>query len=505
MGTSVGFDNLKYLEEQTKFILERAKKFGNKLYLEFGGKLMFDMHAARVLPGYDPEIKMKLLQQLKDKLDIIICIHAGDIERRKIRADFGISYDQATLKLIDDLREWGLEICGVVITRYESHPSVIQFKRVLELHKIPVFVHRTIHGYPNNVDHIVSEDGYGANPFIKTNKPIVVVSGPGPGSGKMATCLSQIYHEYKRGVKAGYAKFETFPIWNLPLKHPVNIAYEAATADLGDYNEIDPFHLEFHKETAVNYNRDVAAFPVLKKILIKLMGNGNMYQSPTDMGVNRVGFAIIDDITVQNAAKTEIIRRYFSYHSEYAAGRAPKSTTDRINLILEEVGVSPIDRVVVQPARNATEKAKERGKGHYGVFSGAAIQLKDGTIVTGTNSPLMHAPSAVILNAIKILAKIPKNIFLLSPNIMESIGDLKESLGRSANISLNLEETMIALSISAITNPTAKVAMDHLKELKNCEMHLTHIPSPGDEAGLRRLGVRLTSDPVYAGKNLFLF
>jgi len=470
MGTAVGFDNLKYLEEQTKFILERAKKFGNKLYLEFGGKLMFDMHAARVLPGYDPEIKMKLLQQLKDKLDIIICIHAGDIERRKIRADFGISYDQATLKLIDDLREWGLEICGVVITRYESHPSVIQFKRVLELHKIPVYVHRTIHGYPNNVDHIVSEDGYGANPFIKTNKPIVVVSGPGPGSGKMATCLSQIYHEYKRGVKAGYAKFETFPIWNLPLKHPINIAYEAATADLGDYNEIDPFHLEFHKETAVNYNRDVAAFPVLKKILIKLMGNGNMYQSPTDMGVNRVGFAITDDIKVQNAAKTEIIRRYFSYHSEYAAGRAPKSTTDRINLILEEVGVS-----------------------------------NNGTIVTGTNSPLMHAPSAVILNAIKILAKIPKNIFLLSPNIMESIGDLKESLGRSANVSLNLEETMIALSISAITNPTAKVAMDYLKELKDCEMHLTHIPSPGDEAGLRRLGVRLTSDPVYAGKNLFLF
>ena len=505
MEIPVGFDNLKYLEEQTKFILERAKKFGNKLYLEFGGKLMFDMHAARVLPGYDPNVKMKLLQQLKDKLDIIICIHAGDIERRKIRADFGISYDQATLKLIDDLREWGLEICGVVITRYESHPSVVQFKRVLELHNIPVFVHQTIHGYPTNVDHIVSEEGYGANPFIKTNKPIVVVSGPGPGSGKMATCLSQIYHEHKRGIKAGYAKFETFPIWNLPLKHPINIAYEAATADLGDYNEIDPFHLEYHKETAVNYNRDVAAFPVLKKILIKLMGNGNMYQSPTDMGVNRVGFAIIDDDMMQKAAKAEIIRRYFSYHSEYAAGRTPKSTTDRINLILEEVGATPTDRIVVLPARNATEKAKEQGKGHSGVFSGAAIQLRGGFIVTGTNSPLMHAPSAVILNAIKILAKIPKNIFLLSPNIMESIGDLKESLGRSANVSLNLEETMIALSISAITNPTAKVALDHLKDLKDCDMHLTHIPSPGDEAGLRRLGVRLTSDPVYAGKNLFLF
>ena len=505
MEISVGFDNLKYLEEQTKFILERAKQYGNKLYLEFGGKLMFDMHAARVLPGYDPNVKMKLLQQLKEKLDIIICIHAGDIERRKIRADFGISYDQATLKLIDDLREWGLEICGVVITRYESHPSVIQFKRVLELHNIPVYVHRTIHGYPNNVEHIISEEGYGANPFIKTNKPIVVVSGPGPGSGKMATCLSQVYHEHKRGIKAGYAKFETFPIWNLPLKHPVNIAYEAATADLGDYNQIDPFHLAAHDETAVNYNRDVAAFPVLKKILIKLMGNENMYQSPTDMGVNRVGFAIMEDNIVKNAAKEEIIRRYFSYHSEYASGITPKSTTDRINLIMEEVGVSPTDRVIVQPAREAAERAKERGKGHSGIYSGAAIQQSDGTIVTGKNSPLMHAPSAVIINATKILAKIPKNIYLLSPNIMESIGDLKESLGKSANVSLNLEETMIALSISAITNPTAKVAMDHLKELKNCEMHLTHIPSPGDEAGLRRLGVRLTSDPVYAGKNLFLF
>ncbi|QEE17576.2 DUF1846 domain-containing protein [Promethearchaeum syntrophicum] len=505
MEISVGFDNLKYLEEQTKFILERAKQYGNKLYLEFGGKLMFDMHAARVLPGYDPNVKMKLLQQLKDKLDIIICIHAGDIERRKIRADFGISYDQATLKLIDDLRDWGLEICGVVITRYESHPSVIQFKRVLELNNIPVYVHQTIHGYPTNVDHIVSEEGYGANPFIETNKPIVVVSGPGPGSGKMATCLSQVYHEHKRGIKAGYAKFETFPIWNLPLKHPVNIAYEAATADLGDYNEIDPFHLATHKITAVNYNRDVAAFPVLKKILFKIMGDGNMYQSPTDMGVNRAGFAIVDNIAVQKAAKEEIIRRYFSYHSEYAAGRTPKSTTDRINLIMEEVGVSPTDRVIVQPARKAAEKAKKRGKGHSGIFSGAAILLSDGTIVTGKNSPLMHAPSAVIINAIKIIAKIPKKIYLLSPNIMESIGELKESLGKSANVSLNLEETMIALSISAITNPTAKVALDHLKELKNCEMHLTHIPSFGDEAGLRTLGVRLTSDPVYAGKNLFLF
>lgn len=283
MNGQVGFDNTKYLQEQPSYILKRAEQFGNKLYLEFGGKLMFDMHAARVLPGYDPNVKMRLLQQLKDKLDIIICIHAGDIERRKIRADFGISYDEATLKLIDDLRDWGLDVCAVVITRFENHPSVAQFKRVLELHHIPVYTHTAILGYPDNVDFIVSPQGYGSKPYIETKNPIVVVTGPGPGSGKMATCLSQIYHENQRGVKAGYAKFETFPIWNIPLKHPVNIAYEAATADLQDFNQIDPFHLEAYGIKSVNYNRDVATFPVLKRILTKIMTNTTLYQSPTNI------------------------------------------------------------------------------------------------------------------------------------------------------------------------------------------------------------------------------
>ncbi len=506
MDNGVGFDNEKYLEEQTKYILQRAKEFGNKLYLEFGGKLMFDMHASRVLPGYDPNVKMELLQHMKENLDIIICIHSGDIERRKVRADFGISYDQATLKLIDDLREWGLKVSGVIITRYEKHPSVVQFQRMLENNNIPVFTHQKIHGYPNNVDYIVSGEGYGANDFIPTTKPIVVVSGPGPGSGKMATCLSQIYHENQRGVKAGYAKFETFPIWNLPLKHPVNIAYEAATADLGDFNQIDPHHLEAHGEKAVNYNRDVASFPVLKKILTKIMGNGNqdLYQSPTDMGVNRVGFAIVNDDIVRKAAIEEIIRRYFSYHCQFATGQADKETKRRINLILEQVGVKPTDRVVVPKAREAREDAIRLKKGNRGVYSGAAIELRDGTILKGKNSQLMHASSALVINAIKHLAEFPHKLHLLSPNILESVKDLKQDLGGSSKASLNLEETLIALSVSGLTNPSVKLALEKLKELKSCEVHLTHLPSPGDEAGLRRLGVHLTSDPVFAGENLFM-
>lgn len=503
MDTQIGFDNSKYLREQTKFINQRAEQFGNKLFLEFGGKLMFDMHASRVLPGYDPNVKMRLLQKLKDRLDFIICIYAGDIERRKIRADFGISYDQATLKLIDDLREWDLDVTAVVITRYENSSGVIQFKRVLERHGISVVKHFKIHGYPENIEHIVSEHGYGSNIFIETTKPIVIVSGPGPGSGKMATCLSQVFHENKRGVKAGYAKFETFPIWNLPLKHPVNIAYEAATADLGDFNQIDPFHMEAYNERAVNYNRDVATFPVLKKILISIMGDEIPYQSPTDMGVNRAGFAIVDDDIVQKAAVEEIIRRYYSYHCEYAMGRTEKSTTDRINLIMEEIGVQTTSREVVIPAHNAADEAKSQKKGHSGVYSGAAIKLRNGKIITGKNSSLMHAPSAVVLNAIKFLAEVPSKIDLISPNIMESIGVLKSELGASRDVSLNLQETLIVLSISGITNPTAKLALEKLKELKNCEMHLTHMPTPGDDVGLRSLGVLLTCDPIVTGKKLF--
>jgi uncharacterized protein (UPF0371 family) len=501
-----GFDNDKYLSEQSKAIIERAQSFGNKLYLEFGGKLLFDMHAARVLPGFDPNVKMRLLQKLKDRADIVLCIYAGDIERRKLRADFGITYDVDALKLIDDLRsDWQLDVAGVVITRFDDQPSVLQFMRKLERHGIRTYTHRAIKGYPANLDLIVSDDGYGANSYIETAKPIVVVTGPGPGSGKMATCLSQLYHEHKRNIECGYAKFETFPIWNLPLKHPVNVAYEAATCDIADFNLIDPHHLEAHGATAVNYNRDVDAFPLLKRILQRIAGEGVCYRSPTDMGVNRAGFAIADDEAVQEAALQEIIRRYFRYHCEYAMGFATQDTVNRIEVIMESLDLRPERRKVVVAARDAARDArKESGKGHEGVFCGAALELPDGANVPGRNSPLMHAASSVVLNAAKQLAGIPHEIPLISDNVIESITRMKEEVLDSRNASLSLDETLIALAISATQNPTAQIAMGKLNDLHNCEVHLTHMPTPGDEAGLRRLGVNLTSEPNFASRELFV-
>ncbi|NQT07206.1 MAG: DUF1846 domain-containing protein [Candidatus Omnitrophica bacterium] len=503
MAARVGFDNDKYLKEQTAAILERVKKFDNKLYLEFGGKIVFDYHASRVLPGFDPNVKMRLLQQLKDKADIIVCIYAGDIERKKIRADFGITYDLDALKLIDDLRGWKIDVTAVVITRFNDQPAAKIFKNKLERRGLKVYTHRFTKGYPSDVDTIVSDEGYGANAYIKTRNPLVVVTAPGPGSGKLATCLSQLYHDYKRGHKSGYAKFETFPIWNIPLKHPVNIAYEAATVDLRDFNLVDPFHLERYKEETINYNRDVEVFPVLKRILEKITGSESMYQSPTDMGVNRAGFGIVDDAAVRDAAMQEIIRRYFKYSCEYAMGFEGKETIERSRLIMEGVGAKPEDRVVVMPARKAAAEAEKRKKGNKGVYCGAALELKDGSIMTGKNSPLMHAASSVILNAIKVLADIPDKIHLLAPNIIESIAKLKESILNSKIISLDLEEALIALSISAASSPTAQHAMEKLKDLRGCEVHMTHIPTPGDEAGLRRLGVNLTSDPHFSSTSLF--
>ena len=504
MDNKIGFDCERYLKEQTAAILERVKKFDNKLYLEFGGKLIFDYHASRVLPGFDPNVKMRLLQKLKDKADIILCIYAGDIERKKVRADFGITYDSDAMKLIDDLREWGLEIRSIVITRYEEQPSTMLFKNRLERRNIRVYTHRFTKGYPTDVDMIVSEKGYGANEYIETKNPIVVVTGPGPGSGKLATCLSQLYHDYKRGIQSGYAKFETFPIWNLPLKHPVNIAYEAATADIGDFNQIDPFHLDAYGKTTVNYNRDVEIFPVLKRILEKITGTESTYHSPTDMGVNRAGFSIIDDNIDQKAAKQEIIRRRFRYMCEYVMGFVDKRTVQRVKLLMEELFVKSEDRNVVIMARQAAVEAKEKKKGHEGIYCGAAIELKDGTLITGKNSPLMHAASSLILNAIKRLANIPDEIHLLAPNVTESIGNFKKDVLNAKSVSLNLEETLIALSISAPTNPTAQAAMNTLKELRGCEVHMTHIPTPGDEAGLRKLGVNLTSEPNFSTKCLFV-
>lgn len=504
MTGKIGFDNEKYLKEQSVAILERVKKSNNKLYLEFGGKIIFDYHASRVLPGFDPNVKMRLLQKLSDKADIILCIYAGDIERRKLRADFGITYDVDALKLMDDLKEWGIQIRAVVITRFENQPAAKIFKNKLERRHIKVYTHFKIKGYPADLETIVSDDGYGKNKYIETENPLVVVTAPGPGSGKLSTCLSQLYHDYKRGIKSGYAKFETFPIWNIPLKHPVNIAYEAATADIRDFNLVDPFHLEAYNKTAINYNRDVEVFPVVKRILEKITGAESPYMSPTDMGVNCAGFGIVDDNVVQEAAKQELIRRFFSYSHEYALGFVDKETVQRAELIMEELGVKITDRKVVSFAQRAAQEAEKKKKGNEGFFCGAAIELKDGKIITGKNSPLMHASSSVILNAIKHLAEIPDKIHLLSPNIIDSIRNLKENISSKKIVSLDLEEALIALSISAATNPTTQVAMEKLKELKGCEVHMTHIPTPGDEVGLRRLGVNTTIEPNFSSKWLFV-
>ncbi len=498
-----GFDNEKYLKEQTAEILKRVERFNSKLYLEFGGKLLFDFHAARVLPGFDPNVKMRLLQKLKDNTDVILCIYAGDIERKKVRADFGITYDSDALKTIDDFSEWGIKINAVVITRYDDQPSAKAFKNKLERRGVNVYTHKATKGYPNNVDVIVSDEGYGANSYIETTKPIVVVTGPGPCSGKLATCLSQLYHEYKRGIKAGYAKFETFPIWNLPLNHKVNIAYEAATVDLKDVNLIDHHHLEAYNEKTVNYNRDIEAFPLLKRIIEKITGGQSFYKSPTDMGVNRAGFGIIDDEVVQNAAHQEIIRRYFRCAAEYALGFVDSETLQRAEMIMKNIGAKTEDREVVRFAREAALQAEQNGKGNEGFFVGAAIELKDGTIITGKNSPLMHSVSSLILNASKYLAGLPDNLQLLPPNIMNSIKHLKKEILNGKVVSLDLEETLIALSISAISNPAAQMALEKLKELDCCEVHITHIPTRGDEGGLRKLGVRLTCDPDFSSKYLF--
>jgi uncharacterized protein (UPF0371 family) len=406
--------------------------------------------------------------------------------------------------MIDDLRTWGIEVRGVVITRFENQPAATLFKNKLERRSIEVFTHRYTKGYPTDVDLIVSDEGYGANAYIQSDKPLVIVTGPGPGSGKLATCLSQLYHDYRRGTQSGYAKFETFPIWNLPLKHPVNVAYEAATADIRDFNLIDPFHLEAYGKMSVNYNRDVEAFPLLKRILERITGGPSFYRSPTDMGVNRAGFAVVDDAVTQGASKQELIRRYFRYRCEYAMGFTDRETVQRVELFLKDFGLKPEDRSVVEPARAAAQEAREQEKGNEGIYCGAAIELPDGTIVTGNNSPLLHAASSLVIHAIKHLADVPGKIKLLPEYITDAVRNLKTGILDERSVSLDLEETLIALSISSTTNPAAQIALEKLKELRDCEVHMTHIPSPGDEAGLRRLGVRLTSDPSFSSKNLFI-
>jgi uncharacterized protein (UPF0371 family) len=500
----IGFDNEKYLREQTSAILERVNRFNHKLYLEFGGKILHDYHAARVLPGFDPNVKMRLLQLLKDKIDVILCIHAGAIERKKVRADFGITYDVDALKTIDDFREWGIDITAVVITRFEQQSPAMAFKNKLELRGVKVYLHYPTRGYPTDVDLIVSDQGYGANEYVRTDKPIVIVTGPGPGSGKLATCLCNLYHEYKKGIKAGYAKFETFPIWDLPVDHKVNIAYEAATVDLKDEVLIDEHHLKAYRIRTVNYNRDIEAFHLLKRIIEKITGGESMYLSPTDMGVNRASSGIVNDRIITEASHQEIIRRYFRCAVEYAMGLVDKDTLKRAAEIMDRIGARVEDRKVVMPARNAAEDAEKNGKGNEGIYCGASIELRDGTIITGKNSPLMHAASSLIINATKHLAGIPDNMYLLPKNIIDSVTYLKKDILDGKVASLDVEETLVVLGISALFNPAAKMAMENLKLLRDCEVHTTHIPTPGDEAGLRKLRVNLTCDPQYSSKSLYI-
>ena len=501
----IGFDAEKYIEEQTKYILERIESGEGRLYLEFGGKLVEDKHAMRVLPGFDENAKIKLLQRLKDQAEIIICIYAGDIMTNKTRQDFGITYDLEVTRLIDSFRSFDLSINSVVVTRYEDNAAVNMFINKLERRGIKTYKHYFTKGYPTDVDTIVSEEGYGANPYIEVSKPLIVVTGPGGGSGKLATSLSQVYHEYKRGNKARYAKFETFPIWNLPLKHPINIAYEAATADLKDVNMIDPYHLEAYGERAVNYNRDVDAFPVLKRILNAITGDDSDergYKSPTDMGVNRVGFCITDDEVCQEASKQEIVRRYLLAECAYKKGRMDEGTLERMRLLMEEVGASRYDRAVVKPAEDYAEEKRSADAEKYENVIVSALELPNGKIITGRSSKRMVANAALILNAIKELAGINDAIPIISAQILESLRSLNTDILHTKS-SLNCEEVIMALTISSLTNPTAEIALKQLPKLRGCIAHCTAILSDRDEQTMKSLGIDMTSNPEFSNNNLY--
>ncbi len=488
-----GFDSELYMQKQKEQILKRISQFG-KLYLEFGGKLFDDLHAARVLPGFDKAAKIKLLTSLKDEAELIICISAGDIERNKIRADYGITYGTEVARMIDNISNQGISINSVVITMFEDQQSAIAYKSKLENRGIKVFLHRKTKGYPHDVDTIVSDSGYGANPYIPTTKPLVVVSAPGPGSGKLATCLSQVYHENKRGVNASYAKFETFPIWNLPLLHPVNLAYEAATADLLDVNQIDTFHYDAYGIMAVNYNRDLEAFPVLKAILTKISSSNVVYKSPTDMGVNMAGYCIYDDDAVCEAAKQEIIRRYLKGLVDFKNGLANEKTVLRLEFLMSKLSLKVEDRVVVTAAR---EKESKTGK------PSMAIELDDGRIIRGKGSDNMSASAACVFNAVKVLADIPKSVKLISPDIIAPINRLKKNILKDKDKALNLEEALLALTICANADPTAKLALKQLNSLNNLQAHSTCILKEADEEALRKLGINLTSDPKFSSNDLY--
>ena len=481
------FDNDKYLSMQSAHIRERIAKFGGKLYLEFGGKLYDDNHASRVLPGFQPDSKLRMLLQLKDQVEMVIAINADDIEKNKIRGDLGITYDRDVIRLIDVFRDFGLYVSSVVLTRFRGQAIATAFQQRLEGMGLRVYHHYAIEGYPSNTALVVSDEGFGKNEYIETSRELVVVTAPGPGSGKLATCLSQLYHEHKRGRTAGYAKFETFPVWNLPLNHPVNLAYEAATADLNDVNMIDPFHLEAYGVTTVNYNRDVEAFPVLTAIFEKILGFCP-YASPTDMGVNMVGNCIINDEAAKEASRQEIIRRYYAALCDQKQGKTSDDVVRKLELLMRKAGVKAEERRTVSPA---LQRAAETGK------PAAAMELTDGRIVTGKTSDLLGASSALLLNALKLLGGMPDELHLISPVALDPIQHLKvEHLG-NRNPRLHTDETLIALSISAATNPTAELAMEQLSKLRGCEVHSSVILSPVDEKIFKRLGVNLTCEPRY--------
>ena len=481
------FDNDKYLSMQSAHIRERIAKFGGKLYLEFGGKLYDDNHASRVLPGFQPDSKLRMLLQLKEQVEMVIAINADDIEKNKIRGDLGITYDRDVIRLIDVFRDFGLYVSSVVLTRFRGQAIATAFQQRLEGMGLKVYHHYAIEGYPSNTALVVSDEGFGRNEYIETTRELVVVTAPGPGSGKLATCLSQLYHEHKRGRTAGYAKFETFPVWNMPLNHPVNLAYEAATADLNDVNMIDPFHLDAYGVTTVNYNRDVEAFPVLTAIFEKILGFCP-YASPTDMGVNMVGNCIIDDEAAKEASRQEIIRRYYAALCDQKQGKTSDDVVRKLEMLMKKAGVKPEERRTVSPA---LQRADETGK------PAAAMELTDGRIVTGKTSDLLGASSALLLNALKLLGGMPDELHLISPVALDPIQHLKvEHLG-NRNPRLHTDETLIALSISAATNPTAELAMEQLSKLRGCEVHSSVILSPVDEKTFKRLGVNLTCEPRY--------
>ena len=483
-----GFDNDKYLQMQSEHIRERIAKFGGKLYLEFGGKLYDDNHASRVLPGFQPDSKLRMLLQLKDQVEMVIAINADDIEKNKIRGDLGITYDRDVIRLIGVFRDFGLYVSSVVLTRFHGQTLATAFQSRLEGMGIRVYHHYSIEGYPANTAFVVSEEGFGKNEYIETTRSLVVVTAPGPGSGKLATCLSQVYHENKRGIQAGYAKFETFPIWNIPLNHPVNLAYEAATADLNDVNMIDPFHLDAYGVTTVNYNRDVEAFPILEALFEKIMGTCP-YKSPTDMGVNMAGNCIFDDEAVKAASRQEIIRRYYVAMCDLKQGKCSEDVVQKLELLMRKAGVTPEERATVAPA---LEREAQTGD------AAAAMELPDGTIVTGRTTDLLGASSALLLNALKYLSNLPDEMHLMSPVVLDPIQHLKVAHLGNRNPRLHTDETLIALSICAATNPLAELAMEQLSKLKGCEVHSSVILSPVDEKVFKRLGVNLTCEPKYS-------